>query len=274
MRRRLVASDPGELRTHDHTVWCGDGARDLHNLASAVFSCAAQRNERMLFVSDEPRADWLTGLDDVAGLISRGALQLVRVEDIYQRAASPREQRTAFEAEVARALADGYSGLCVVADNSRLIGSTDEEFGSWIEWEALADELQATHPLSGLCFFDRRRVPAARLADLSALHPVRCRASEEPAFQVYCERDEETLRVTGEIDGIAADQIRRLIGTATAATGRDLDFADVEFIDHRGLLTLEEVARSGVTVRLRRASGMVHRLWQLLDVPSPALELS
>jgi ABC-type transporter Mla MlaB component len=254
-------------------MWCGDGPRELHDLAVAVFSAALRRHERMLFVAEEPRPQWLSALGDVEGLVARGALQLLPVADIYREGADPRQQREQFEGELDRALADGYAGLCVVADNSRLVGTTDAQFQAWLTWEAAADALQAERAVSGLCYFDRGRVPSPRLADLAAVHPVRCRTIAAPAFQVFTEQDEDVLRVTGDIDGIAADQIRRVIGATVAATARDLDFSEVGFVDHRGLLVLEEVARSTRPVRVRRASGIVARLWQLLDVPSPALEI-
>jgi hypothetical protein len=252
-------------------VWCGDGARDLHDLAVAVFSSAARRNERMLFVAEQPRLDWLTGLSDLHGLVAQDALRLIRVDDIYSHPASPQEQQAQFEQELDQALVDGYSGVCVVADNTRLIGTTDDEFRTWLIWEALADQLQATRPISGACYFDRIRVSAERLGDLAIMHPIRCADVDEPGFQIFC--DDDQLRVTGEIDGIGADQIRRTIGATVDATRRDLDFSEVTFIDHRALLTLEELARSAPPVRVKRASSIVHRLWRLLDLPAPALEL-
>lgn len=270
MRRRLVASDATELQAHDHTAWCGEGPRDLHDLAAAVFSSAVRRNERMLFVSEQPRQDWLRALDDVDALVSRDALRLIPVDEIYRQPADPHEQRLQFESELAQALKAGYSGLFVVADNTRLIGTTDDEFQAWLAWEAVADELQATRPLTGVCYFDRIKVPGARLDDLAAVHPVRCATFAAPCFQVFC--DDETLSVAGEMDSLAADQIRRVIGVAVESTGRELDISKVGFIDHRALLTLEQLARSGLSVRVRGASGVVRRLWQLLDVPSPALE--
>lgn len=44
-------------------------------------------------------------------------------------------------------------------------------------------------------------------------------------------------------------------------------------MDHRALLTLNEVAGTGRTVRLSGAMEIVRRLWDLLDLASPALEL-
>jgi anti-anti-sigma regulatory factor len=194
------------------------------------------------------------------------------VDDVYSYPSRPDQQRVQFEALVDEALADGFSGLFVVADNSRLIGATEADFDAWLRWEALADELQSRRPLTGLCYFDAGVVSADRLDALSMMHPVRCRRSATSSFQLYC--DDDALRVSGEIDGILADQIRRVFAAAVGATDRELDFSEVDFIDHRALLTLDEVARAGVRVRLRGAKSVVRRLWGLLEVPQPALEFS
>jgi ABC-type transporter Mla MlaB component len=273
MRRQLVASDPGELQAHDHVLWCGEGSRPLHELAVAVFRSAVRRRERMLFVAEQPRLDWLAALEDLDQLLATGALHVVPVRDIYLGSSDVQEQRARFEGEVAEALDHGYSGLRVVADNSRLLGTTEREFADWLAWEAVADEMQATRPLSGVCYFDRLRVPAARLVDLAALHPVRGDRSVQATFQVFSELDDHTLRLVGEIDGTAAHQIERVVGAAVSATGRALDISSLGFIDHRALLSLEAIARSGTKVQLRGASDFVHRLWELLDVPKPALEI-
>jgi hypothetical protein len=226
----------------------------------------------MLLVSDEPRREWLEDLDDVDALIERGALQLSSVDEVYAHPIDPVAQLGEFEATVSRALAEGYSGVSVVADNSRLISGGEEDFGAWLAWEATADQLQASRPILGVCYFDVRRVPRNRLIELAAMHPVRYEGFPESSFQVFCEAD--ALRVLGDLEGIYSDELRRVVGSAVAVTGRDLDISEVEFIDHKALLALDEVARSGIMVRVRGARTIVHRVWDLLDLTTPALEFS
>ena len=270
MRKHLVTADAAGLRPHDHTAWCGEGPRQLHRLAASVFSAAAQRNEQMLFVSDEPRREWLTNLEGVDALIERGALRLVAAEDVYAYPSDAAVQLARFEATVEQALADGYSGVSVVADNSRLVEASEDDFDAWLAWEAAADQLQLNRPILGVCYFDLRRVPSSRMAELAAMHPVRFDGFAEPTFQVFCDAD--ALRVLGDLDAFSAEQVRRVVGTAVSVTGRELDISEVDFIDHKTLLTLDEVARSGATIRLRGARSIVHRVWKLLDLPTPALE--
>jgi anti-anti-sigma regulatory factor len=110
------------------------------------------------------------------------------------------------------------------------------------------------------------------MVELAAMHPVRCAQFPQPDFQVFCDAD--ALRVIGDLEGIHRDQIRRVVGSAVSATGRELDISELDFMDHNALLTLDEVSRSGAGVRLRGARNIVHRVWQLLDLPKPALEFS
>jgi hypothetical protein len=270
MRRHLVTGDAAGLRAHDHTAWCGEGPRQLHRLAASVFSAAAERNELMLMVSDQPRPEWLLDLEHLDVLLERGALRLASVDEVYANLSDPVAQLQQFEATLEQALAEGYSGLSVVADNSRMVEGSEEEFETWLAWEATADLLQEANQVLGVCYFDLQRVPIDRLAQLSAMHPVRCVEFPQPSFQVFCDAD--ALRVLGELEGLNTDQVRRVVGAAVSVTGRELDISELEFIDHHALLALDQVARSGASVRLRGARNIVHRVWGLLDVTTPALE--
>jgi hypothetical protein len=270
MRRHLVTGDAAGLRAHDHTAWCGEGPRQLHRLAESVFSAAAERNDLMLLVSDEPRPEWLVDLEHLDVHLERGALRLASVDTVYANFADPRAQLHQFEATLEQALAEGYSGLSVVADNSRMVEGSDEDFEAWLAWEATADQLQLNRQVLGVCYFDVQRVPSDRLAQLSAMHPVRYEGFPQPSFQVFCDAD--ALRVLGELDGINTDQVQRVVGAAVSVTGRELDISELGFIDHNALLALDQVARSGADVRLRGARRIVHRVWDLLDVSTPALE--
>lgn len=270
MRRHLVTGDAAGLRAHDHTAWCGEGPRQLHRLAASVFDEAAQRNELMLLVSDQPRPEWLVDLEHLDALLERGDLRLASVDAVYANFFDPVAQLHQFEATLEQALAEGYSGLSVVADNSRMVEGSDEDFDAWLAWEATADQLQLNRQVLGVCYFDLQRVPTERLAQLAAMHPVRYQGFPRPTFEVFCDAD--ALRVLGELEGLNTDEVQRVVGAAVSVTGRELDISDLEFIDHNALLALDQIARSGTNIRVRGARSIVHRVWGLLDVPTPALE--
>lgn len=265
MRRHVVTADPSAVRAQDHTSWCGHGPHELHRVAARTFSSARVRNERLLLVADAPRTDWLDGLADADVLVERGILQLTTVDEAYANAEDPAAQRAQFDQLVEQAIADGYSGLCVVGDNSRLIGGTDEDFDAWLSWEATADQMQATRPLTGLCYFDLDQVPSSRLTELAAMHLVRSEGFPEPPFQIFF--DDGALRLRGELDSFVADALGRVVGAALDAAHYELDISGVTFINHRALIALEHVARTGSPVRLRGARPVVRRIWEMVDLP-------
>lgn len=270
-RRRLTTSDPSQLCIHDHVAWCGEGPEALDGIAVSVFSEAAERGELLVFVSDDPDPQRLAGLADVDGLIERGALRLATVEETYGRVLDVAAQRRVFEALLERALADGHTGISVVADNSSLAAGSEEEFAAWLNWEATADALQATRPVSGVCYFDRRRVPRERMDDLAAMHPVLSADFEAPSFQIFVDGD--VVRVVGAVDYFCVEQLRRILGAAPEVTGRALDVSEIEYMHHGALWTLNDLAGEDRRIRLSGATDSVQRVWKLLDLEPGGLEL-
>jgi hypothetical protein len=272
-RRQLITSDVSAFDVHDHVAWCGDGLPALHEVAGAAFASALARNERLLFVCDEPDFEGLAklgGLDDLDDLIANRVLLTSTVDETYQHFPDARAQQVEFESVLGHALRDGYTGICVVADNSRQVGSTDEEFARWLRWEATADRLQAARPVTGICYFDRARVPTDRLADLAAMHPVLSTGLREPNFRLF--HDIDTVRLTGEVDILLVEQLRRLLGSLPSPAEDVFDLSDLEFVDHRGLRALSELARQGNPVRVRNARPIVRRVWDVIDAGSAGLE--
>lgn len=272
MRRRCNTSDASDFWLHDHVAWSGDGPGAFDRLAVSAFSTAAARGERMILVSDSPDPHQLAGLEDLAGLMERGALQLATIEDTYREILDPAAQLAIFEQQLDGALAAGHTGLCVVADNSRLVDGSDEQFAAWLAWEATTEWLQAHRPVTGVCYFDRQTVPSDRLADLAAIHPVLSTDFEKPSFQLFV--DDDAVAVVCELDTSCAEQLRRVFSSLPKRPDLVLDFSGVEFIDHRALLILNEVAGAGDGLAVRGAKPIVQRIWRFLDVARPALEFS
>lgn len=267
MRRPLVTSDPTELTTHDHVAWSGHGLDELYQVAVTTFTAAVERGQQLMFVADDPdptRLDGLAGRDD---LLDRGALQLVSVADTYSEPMDMAAQQAAFETALDAALVEGYTGICVVADNS--VSACGDDFAAWLEWEATADRLQSARPITGVCFFDAERVPEERLADVAALHPVVSEDLGDASYRLFT--DEGVVRVIGDLDTFGAEQLQRILRSAPPLIGGVLDITDVGFVDHTALLTLNRAA-AGDTLRVRGAKPVVRRLWDLLDVPAPTLE--
>lgn len=241
----------------------------MDRLAVSAFSSAAKRGEQLHFVSDRPAPERLAGLDDLGELMDRGALQLVPVEGTYRTLSDTAAQLAVFGQVLDRALAEGYTGICVVADYSQFAAGDDEAFGDWLTWEATAEAWEANHPVTGICYFDRKVVPSARLTDLVAIHPVVSTGFEKPNFQLFVDGD--AVRVVGQVEGLSAEQLRRLLASSPNVPAVVLDLSGVEFIDHRSLLTLNQVANEGRVIRISGASPFIRRIWKLLDVATPRL---
>lgn len=269
-RRHLTTWDPSGLCVHDHVAWSGEAPDALDRIAVSVFSGAAERGELMVFVCDDPDRQRLAGLAGVDDLIARGALQLLSVADTYDRSLDAGAQLLVFEELLERALADGHTGISVVADNSALAAGSDEDFAAWLNWEATADALQATRPVGGVCYFDHRLVSSERMADLAVMHPVLSADFEAPSFQIFVDGD--AVRVVGALDYFCIEKLRRILGAAPKITDRVLDISEVEFVHHGALRAFNDLAGNDRAVRLSGVSDVVRRVWKLLDVASPALE--
>lgn len=119
-----------------------------------------------MFVSSDPQPHlW------PATLLASGALQIASVAEVYGAgvAVNARAQMALFMDVLSDALRDGYSGIRVAADNTSMI-STPEQAAAWVEWESVADELMAEHPITGLCGFDRSRCAPDRMREMMGLH--------------------------------------------------------------------------------------------------------
>ncbi len=213
MRRQASIQCGAGLEPHDHVVWFGDGLDDLYSVATAALRDGACRREKLMFVAEEPDPARLSGIDGLERLLATGQLELVAVDAVYGSgtAFSAATQLATFEGVLADALADGYRGIRVVADNTPLVGGDDQSFRRWLAWEQLTDRFQAASPVTGVCFFDRTALGDERQADLAALHPVRSAGIAEPRFSWFADGD-VPLRVRG------IGHLRQVVSLAERAT--------------------------------------------------------
>lgn len=65
-------------------------------------------------------------------------------------------QRATFEAALGDALHDGYTGMCVAADNTSLIAGS-QRLSAWLKWESEGEQFMTVNPVTGMCAFDRAR---------------------------------------------------------------------------------------------------------------------
>jgi hypothetical protein len=178
-------------------------------------------------------------------------------------------QLATFEGVLAHALADGYTGIRVVADNTPLASGTEERFRTWLEWEQVTDRFQSQSSVTGICYFDRGSISEERQLDLASLHPVRVANGEEPPFSFFVDGDAVTI--TGALDAWSADQFKRILDASPGARELVVDLSHVDFIDHRAVLALNSIASAKRRVDVRGAPGIVRRMPALLSIATPYL---
>jgi hypothetical protein len=241
MRRRTSVESAASLRPHDHSVWFGDGQTDLYAMASDAFAEGVRRGEKLIFVATEPDASRLLGIDVERRLEDR-QLEVADVRDVYGGTDfSAGAQLATFQHVLADALADGYSGIRVVADNTSLAQGDEASFERWLAWEQLTDHFQAESMVTGICFFDRGALSSQRMSDLAALHPMWPQANAAaPPFALFADRD--SVLLVGSIGAGASAQLRRLLATVEFGLKPSLDLSAVHPLDDSALLVLGELA--------------------------------
>ena len=271
VRRQVRVNRADAIEPHDHVAWYGDGADDLYALARVALAAGVRRGEKLMFVAREPQPAFLRGIGDLDRLLERGQLEVVDVDEVYgsSHSFSAAEQLATFEGVLEEALAAGYTGIRVVADNTPLVNGDDDDFHRWLQWEQITDRFQARSNVTGVCYFDRGVLDARRQSDIAALHPVRAESSVEPPFSLFADGD--AVSVTGALDAWSAEQFRRVLDTSPGADALVVDLSHAEYVDHRALLALNEVASAERPVRIRRAPGIVQRMPSLLSISTPYL---
>lgn len=226
-----------------------------------------------MYVGDrgaERLRDDLAELSDRDALIEAGWLTVVPLDEVYEvgAPANTPERLRAYDALMDDALADGYRGLRVMAEVTRLLadpaGAADHA-----RWEAVADGYMEDRPLSALCGYDRGVVAAEALADVACVHPLVHGPEHLSPFRLYAA--DGGLALEGEVDFFSAPALARAMRARVAEPGETvLDLGGLRFIDVAGIQALEgerrALAAQGRQVVLRSASPAVRRLSRLVDL--------
>jgi hypothetical protein len=156
-------------RPSAHIGWLVAGRAEFEDAVARFFAEGVARGERQMLVVDDPvAAQW------PKRLVERGVLVIASIGDTYgaARIVNAATQRQVFAACLARALAEGYTGIRVAGDNSSLV-DTPERLHAWLRWEQVADRFMADNPVTGLCAFDKTRLAPDALSMAIGAHRVR-----------------------------------------------------------------------------------------------------
>ena len=94
-------------------------------------------------------------------------------------------------------------------------------------------------------------------------------SSPAPAFTLFS--DEGAVSVTGAVDLWSSQRFERVLSTTPADQPLFVDLSRAEFVDHRALLALNDVATAARPVWIHGASRLVCELPSLLQLPTPYL---
>lgn len=259
MRNHGTCFELLRLQPHDHVGWVFSGTGELVALASPYLVEGASQGELGLFVCDDPEPALSPAM---AELVAQGVLQVAATADVYDAdgLVDADRQRDTFAEAVAGARAAGFSGLRVVADNSSMVADPARRL-AWNRWEVTADRLMAHESITGLCAFDRDRVDVDVLRHLATLHPLFSADAPVPQFRLFWQDD--VLRLQGEIDASAVDQLWTVMQEVPAKTSVVVDLAVASFRSNRAARHLADVAAAGVPVTV---TGPAERIEALLPV--------
>ena len=220
---------------------------------------------RGIYVGDAaPESLRLQLIDDevVAGAIDDGALDVYETHDYYAMPApiDPASRLADYDAAMRRALAEGFTGLRVVADITPLVIDPSRHIAH-LRWEQAADRFMTDHPFSPLCTYDARAVPP--LDAVVAVHCVRP-VDATPFELVGVTPTSAALR--GEVDHACAEAFGSAV-TTMPDTDTVLDVEALEFIDARSTRELHshvERRRSiGRPLVLANPPRPLQRVWDL-----------
>lgn len=276
IRRRGLLEGPERAGIGDHLCWSYDDDRSFdQHLARYVASGLGQGERVACFLPASSKDRTVAFLDatlpDLQDLVDREALILGTFDQGYLRDGDfdPDARLMEYEAEVDRAVADGYSGLRVLGEATGILSNTDM-FIRWPGYELRADLLAVRKPFIAACAFDRRLCHPSALDIVRGLHACLLGSpAADHSFNLHaCSAG--GLVLGGEVDFATATTLQRATTDAAASLMLpQIDVGELEFMDVAGMRALtagiRAMALSHPKVQIVRPTPMFERLWELLD---------
>jgi hypothetical protein len=178
----------------------------------------------------------------------------------------PHEQVEIWRGTLREALADGYTGLRVVADLTGIVPEDPKALATLARYEHLVDRFMATTDhITGRCGYDSTALDPSVLAALAALHAP---DGGNPSQMHLLAVGDEHLRLAGEVDSLtAAESLPILVNAVIPEAGRTVrvDAADLAYIDHNSLLHLDAIFDAAdSTLEIVSDRRLLHRMVDLV----------
>lgn len=257
------------LRPHDHVGWVFSGQAEFDALTGPFLAEGAARGELLMYVAADPDPAAAAGLRNALGA---DAVRVASIAEVYGSSGivDAAVQRATFGGALAEALAAGYTGIRVAADNTPLV-TDDIRMAAWVRWEITADRFMSENAVTGLCAFDGNKVRVDRLRHLAMLHPLYPADSPVPQFRLFA--DDGNLYVEGRIDSFAVTELPVYLDILPPKTGVLIDLAVATLASRAAVSRLGRLAGSGVSVTIRGDEGALDELAAAGLLPSEHLVL-
>jgi anti-anti-sigma regulatory factor len=278
-RRAPAGREAGRVRTlsgfgaGDHACWAYSGSDRRAAAATAWLTDGLRLGHRGVYVADgsEPElAAELARIPDGEAALRSGALVVLPSSTVYDLSepTDAHAQLAVYDSVLLQAFADGYRGMCVVADITPLVTDPGRR-PAHLHWEHVADRYLVTRPLSALCLYDTSQVTG--IDAIVSAHPLRGPAAT--SLGLYS-TDSDAAALDGEADATRGQMLADLLEQLPEADAA-LDLSRLTFIDaHCARILsagLAQRRRAGRPVRVTGMQPTARRLWEVCGLDSGLL---
>jgi anti-anti-sigma regulatory factor len=274
MRTHGFANTAAGLLPFGHMGWAYHSRDEFLTRAAEYLLDGLNNGQRVAFVAEEttdvlraelaaiPQLRDHPHFDDIEVLSAAGYYPFHEGTDVIDPAVAIARYLDAADT----AIRDGYNGFRAAVDVTSVARSTEQR-DELTALEYLVDQLMAVRPFSALCAYDVGEL-GAEAGEVLCLHPFFGPHTSE--FHIFADEDPAVDCVlSGELDQSSAQvftsALRRILPLTPAGTVR-IDAQGLQFISHRQLLQLNELAREHErTIVLVTSQGVPMRLVELLQ---------
>ncbi len=272
MRPNGVVASARGLVPGGHLCWAYRDREDFFDRAREYVGDGIDQGQWIQYVGGDNAQLLRADLNSLTGAVPLSCTGVATTDDFYairdreSRVVDPRAAVAAQVAGAEWALAHGYSGHRAVVDCASVTTTAAQQDAFW-QYEHLIDQKMTTLPMTAMCAYPAEYSTEA-LHAAASLHPfIGPGLSAARVFAL----DEQRSALVGEIDvgnwRAVADTAERVL-TLHPSHEVAFDVANLEFIDHRGLMVLQDRAELlGRTIVLYHARPIVRRLTTLLPLP-------
>lgn len=223
----------------NHICWTYDAVEERDRILVDFLMDGLARGERTLYYGHDGSEDTIAqrladlGLD-LAELGARNALRFGDSRDAYAPGGEfdPDARLAEFEAAAEAALAEGFTGLRVAAENTWLLDDA-EICRAWPSYELRADLLTARLPIIGMCAYDLNEIHFDAVPLIAGLHRSVLAADQgRSQFHLHASAP-GALEISGRIERHQARELEiaalRALDELTLAW---LDVSDLDATEH------------------------------------------